>query len=188
MEHEKEYLDWVKDEGEQKAIVSHQFAQNMVNESFVSNMFDGTTLFEWNTITGTIEVIKADEGFFYLTGLNVDSMDQKSYDLSFLESSGLLLLNEMIEKTMISGEMESGYFYNELKDGTKLFLEARLKIVATREQDNLFYLALIDLTSYNNREKKLKLEISKLEDLLKKQKLELSENEGDRDRTGICLL
>lgn len=188
VEHEKEYLDWVKDEGEQKAIVSHQFAQNMVNESFVSNMFDGTTLFEWNTITGTIEVIKADEGFFYLTGLNVDSMDQKSYDLSFLESSGLLLLNEMIEKTMISGEMESGYFYNELKDGTKLFLEARLKIVVTREQDNLFYLALIDLTSYNNREKKLKLEISKLEDLLKKQKLELSENEGDRDRTGICLL
>ena len=63
-----------------------------------------------------------------------------------------------------------------------------MKIVATREQDNLFYLALIDLTSYNNREKKLKLEISKLEDLLKKQKLELSENEGDRDRTGICLL
>ena len=37
-------------------------------------------------------------------------------------------------------------------------------------------------------EKALLEKTSKLEDLLKKQKLELSENEGDRDRTGICLL
>lgn len=188
VEHEKEYLDWVKVEGEQQTLTSNKFAQNLVSESSIANLFDGTTLFEWNTLTGEIEVLKADEGFFNLTGLTVDTMNQKSYDLSFLESSGLKQLNEMMEKTMISGVMEKGYFYNELKDGTILFLEARLKIVGTSEQDHLFYLALIDLTSYNNREKKLKLEISKLEELLEKQKLELGENEGDRDRTGICLL
>lgn len=181
IEHEKEYLDWVKVEGDYVAITSTKLSDNLVSERFIGSMFDGTCVFEWNAVTGQIELIKADDGFFNLTGLQSVSMDQKNYDLSFFESSGLELLNEMIKKTLISHEMEIGFFYSDAKDGRRVSLEVRIKIAATREQDHMFYVTFFNITDYNNRENKLKIDIQELETLLDEQRLESEKDESSRN-------
>ena len=152
VEHEKEYLDWVKVEGDYAAITTVKFSENLVSERFVGSMFDGTGVFEWSSVTGHIELIKADDGFFKLIGVQSISMDQKNFDLSFLEKSGLELLTAMIGKTLISGEMESGLFHSKSRDGKIVYLEVRIKISASREQSHMFYVTFINVTKYYKQE------------------------------------
>ena len=179
LEHEKEYLEWVRIDGEQTKISPDEFLNSPMGERFVGSMLDGTALFEWNAQTGQIELIRADDGFFYLTDNKISNMDQKNYDLSFLEPSGLKLLNHMMEKSLALGEVQSGFFENVLTDGTEIYMEARLKCVASREHDHMFYLAFINLSNSKKRELKLKKENEILKSIIEQHKLEIGDYEGN---------
>ena len=150
-----------------------------MGERFVGSMFDGTALFEWNAITGQVELIRADDGFFYLTDNQISNMDHKNFDLSFLEPSGLKLLNEMMEKTLSTANVQTGYFANVLQDGTNLYLQVRIKCVASRGHDHMFYLSFINLSNVKNKELKLMKENEVLKSILKQHKLEIGDYEGN---------
>ena len=179
LEHEKEYLEWVRIDGEQTHISPDEFLNSPMGERFVGSMFDGTGLFEWNALTGQIELIRADDGFFYLTENQISNMDRKNFDLSFLEPSGMKLLNEMMEKTLSTATVQIGYFGNVLQDGTKLHLQVRIKCVASRGHDHMFYLSFINLSNVKNRELKLMKENEVLKSIIEQYKLELGDYESN---------